>query len=278
MIRQRIRGADERDVERLWMAVRSDGPFRTREALLAAYQSHPWSVRIAKHGQAAILGRWKAHLDVLAMRRVWASDRVVPAFVADACSVAAQHGFGRVMSPLLPEVMIGPYTKAGMSIVERVIALQAETVFVPAGPFCDAAVREGAPADVAAAARVDAAGFGEFWRWDEPDLLGLAADERFVVAEDGEGAVIGYTLATLDRGTVTLTRLAVAPEARRRGVGRTLIGECAQWAARSGAHTVSLCTQVANDASRGLYAASGFVELGHTYVFAMTDVAEEGGR
>lgn len=274
----KVRAATEREVERLWPAVRSEGPHKTREAYLSAYRAQPWSVRIAGRGQAAILGRWKTHLDVLAMRRVWAPARVVPAFVADAKAVAAERGFGRLLSPLLPEMLLVPYLKAGMGVAERVVALQADPCFVPMREAAGVSVREGTPSDLPQVAAIDAAGFGDFWRWDEPDLLGMLVEERLAVAEDGSGAVIGYTLATLDQGLVTLTRLAVLPEARRCGVGTALLGESAAWAARAGGRTISLCTQVGNTASRSLYRRSGFLELEHVYAFAIKDVAEEASR
>jgi ribosomal protein S18 acetylase RimI-like enzyme len=273
-----VRAATERDAERLWLAVRSDGPHKTREAHMSAYLAQPWSVRVAGRGQAAILGRWKGHLDVLAMRRVWASPRVVPAFVTDAREVAAEHGFGRLLSPLLPEMLLVPYLRAGMRVAERVVALQADPGFVSVGSAGSASIRQGTPEDLSAVAAIDAEGFGDFWRWGEPDLLGMLAEERLAVAEDGCGAIIGYTLATLDRGTATLTRLAVLPGARRQGVGTALLGESAAWAAARGARTISLCTQVNNVASRALYRSSGFVELEHVYAFAIEDVAREAER
>jgi len=175
-------------------------------------------------------------------------------------------------------VVLEPYLKAGMRVAERVVALQADPCFVPMRRADGIDIREGTAADLAAVAAIDATGFGDFWRWDESDLLGMLGEERLAVAQDGSGVTIGYTLATLDRGLATLTRLAVLPEARRRGVGGALVGESAAWAARAGARTISLCTQVGNAASRSLYGRSGFVGLEHVYAFAIADVAEEAGR
>jgi ribosomal-protein-alanine N-acetyltransferase len=78
-----------------------------------------------------------------------------------------------------------------------------------------------------------------------------------IVADDG-GQVVGYAVAW---GTdeVHLANLAVAPEARRGGVGRTLMAEVLRYAASVGAASVYLEVRVSNAAARSFYAAHGFV-------------------
>jgi ribosomal protein S18 acetylase RimI-like enzyme len=139
-------------------------------------------------------------------------------------------------------------------------------------------IREGSRADIADVARVDAACFEGFWEWQEPELLGFLSSERLAVATTHEGAIVGYTLATTNRGTATLTRLAVVPEARNRGVGSALVGEVAAWARARGAATFALCTQVDNSVSRRLYAGIGLTELEERYAFAMGDISRGAER
>lgn len=278
-MRRHIRSATEREIDRLWAAVRLEDVFRSADALWEYHEAQPWCLRVSGRGQLALLGEWKRGLDVLAIRRVWAGERAVPAFVADAFEQAAEHGFGRVLSPLLPEETLGAYLSAGMRTVQRVVPIQGRPRLVAhTEPPPGVVVRAGTAADIPAVAGIDSACFEEFWRWGEEDLLGFLAEERLAVAEAGDGAIIGYTLATLAHGATTLTRLAVAPDARRRGVGRALLAESAGWAMRSGAVTLALCTQVDNAASRQLYAAAGLRELEGAYAFAMGDVATEGER
>ena len=271
-----IRAARAVELEALWPAVASDHLFRDIEAFRAYHSEHSWALRVTDRGEAALLGRWKCHLDVLAMRGVWAPQRDVEAFAQDAFAVAREHGFLRVLSPLLPVDLLGPYRAAGMRTAERIVAIQGHPELVlPTGPPLGVVIREGGPADLEAVARIDALSFEEFWSWSAEDFAGFLADERLAVAEASGGAIIGYTLATVSRGSATLTRLATAPHVRRAGVGRALLAESASWAVRSGAITLALCTQEQNSASRGLYASAGLTEIEERYAFAISEARME---
>ncbi len=97
-----------------------------------------------------------------------------------------------------------------------------------------------------------------------------------MVAEDASGQLIGYTLATVSRGTATLGRLGVAESARGHGLGRALVSEVARWSQAAGAETMTLCTQEENSAARRMYAAAGLAEVRHAYGFAIGDAAQKG--
>jgi ribosomal protein S18 acetylase RimI-like enzyme len=58
-----------------------------------------------------------------------------------------------------------------------------------------------------------------------------------------------------------LDAIAVAPEARRRGVARTLLAHAERFASRRGALSMSLMTAVDNSVARKLFAACGYLEL-----------------
>jgi ribosomal protein S18 acetylase RimI-like enzyme len=147
---------------------------------------------------------------------------------------------------------------------------------LPADPPIGVVIHEGKAADVGAVAAIDAASFDEFWGYSHNELTGLLGAERLAVAVASGGAVIGYTLTTVSRGSATLSRLATAPHARNYGVGRALLAESAAWSLRSGAVTYALCTQEENSASRRLYTSAGLTELAERYAFATCDVAKEG--
>jgi [ribosomal protein S18]-alanine N-acetyltransferase len=268
-----IRIATPDECELLWPAVWADHLFTTPAAFLSYCGAAPWQARVTENGEAALLGRWKHHLDVLAIRGVWCAERDVPDFVNDAAAQAAEHGFGRVLSPLVPELFMAPYRAAGMKVAQRIVAIQGHPELVlPADPPHAVMIRPGTAADLDAVARLDETSFEEFWRWGKDELSGFLDVERLAVAEASGGAIIGYTLATVSRGAATLSRLATVPHARRAGVGRALLAEAAKWAVWQGAVTLSLCTQEDNLASRALYAQAGLREIPERYVFAVRSV------
>jgi ribosomal-protein-alanine N-acetyltransferase len=268
-----IRTATPDECEGLWPAVSAEHLFASPDAFLAYCGAGPWQARVTDRGEAALLGRWKRHLDVLAIRGVWAAERDIPEFVRDATVQAAEHGFRRVLSPLLPELFLGPYRSAGMRVAHRIVAIQGHPELVlPHDPPQGVTIREGTAADIEAVASVDSASFDEFWRWNTVELRGFLGTERMTVAEASGGAIIGYTLATVSRGAATLSRLAAAPQARRAGVGSAMLFEVARWAVWQGAVTFSLCTQADNTASRRLYSRAGLTEIPERYAFAIKDV------
>ena len=270
-----IRAATPQECARLWPEVRVEHLFPDAKAFKEYCRSDAWRVRTTERGEAAILGPWREHLAVLAIRTLWSSERSVPDFVADAVVCAHGHGFGRVLSPLLPDVLLGGYRSAGMRTAEPIVAIQGhpELVMWADAPI-GVRIRAGRPSDLSAVSAIDEACFEEFWRYGERELAGLLGAERLAVAQASGGAVIGYTLTTVSRGSATLSRLATAPHARNYGVGRALLAESAAWALRNGAVTYSLCTQEANSASRRLYASAGLTELAERYAFAICDVAK----
>lgn len=248
---------------------------QSADDLRAFHAAGPWRVRVTERGEAALLDRWKAGSEVLSIRGVWCSAHHVPAFVGDAIAVARSQGFDRVLSPLVPLEYLGPYLSAGFEVVQRIVAIQGRpNLVLPADPPLGVHVRRGGEADVEALAQLDAVCFDEFWRWRAEDLARFLSTERLGLAETDDGDLIGYTLATVNRGAATLTRLGTRPEYRRHGVGRALLADAAAWSARSGADTFALCTQEENRAARSLYLAAGLTELDERYALVMRDVRE----
>ncbi|NTU71770.1 MAG: GNAT family N-acetyltransferase [Coriobacteriia bacterium] len=276
-MRSHPRQADAAEAAALWPAVRADRVFESAEHFAAYRTAAPWRVRVAGRGEAAVLGVWREHLDVLALRGLWCSPPHVAAFLADAREVARTLGLARVLSPLLPVDLLGPYRREGMTVCQRVTAIQGRLGAIAQVPCPPGVVlRAGVSGDVAAIEALDARCFDDFWRYGNRELDELLSTERLVVAEQGNVGVIGYTLATASRGAATLGRLAVAPEARRRGVAGALVNDVACWADAVGAETLTLCTQEENAASRAFYAAMGLSEVRDVYGLAIGDVGRDG--
>jgi ribosomal protein S18 acetylase RimI-like enzyme len=100
------------------------------------------------------------------------------------------------------------------------------------------------------------------WRsWTADAAEGV--DKVLFVADDG-GAVLGVVggFRRLDPGEVQLVSLWVDPDARGRGVARSLIRAVATWARDRGAADVVLFVQEANAPGRALYVREGFRPTG----------------
>ena len=86
----------------------------------------------------------------------------------------------------------------------------------------------------------------------------LAQGTAWARAAELDGALAGYLLASLAGGTGHVGNLAVAPEARRRGVARALLADLFARARASGVKRVTLEVRAANFAAQALYRAHGF--------------------
>ena len=248
-----------------------------RAELVAISGSEPWRVRVTEKGEAALLARWREHLDYCAVLGLWCSPRRVPLIVTDLLEVARAQGFGRLLGPLVPEPACGPYLDAGLRVVERVVVMRLDlrararadgdgvdaiggTTRVPG-----LAVREAGLADLGAILGIDQDCFEPFWRYHRTGLERFARIGRLAVGTI-DGRIVGYTLATSRAGDGSLGRLAVAPDLRRRGIGRALAEEAVGWLAGQGVRSAVLSTQEANTASRSLYRGMGFAETGDVLV------------
>ena len=88
------------------------------------------------------------------------------------------------------------------------------------------------------------------------------SQHEFIAALDDEGRVLGYVgmMYVLDEGYIS--NVAVAPEARRQGIGRDLIKELMARAAALDLAFVTLEARGSNAAAIALYEKQGFVPVG----------------
>lgn len=88
------------------------------------------------------------------------------------------------------------------------------------------------------------------------------SQHEFIAALDDEGRVLGYVgmMYVLDEGYIS--NVAVAPEARRQGIGRDLIKELMARAAVLGLAFVTLEVRCSNAAAIALYEKQGFIPVG----------------
>lgn len=109
-----------------------------------------------------------------------------------------------------------------------------------------------------------------FLEYADPELPSAAVDGPYVgrvavesAAADDRGDVVGYAIALPGR-EATLSELAVAPDSRRSGVGRTLV-DATSYAA--GADRLFVATPVDDEDARAFYESLGFSVDGRVDAF-----------
>jgi len=113
-------------------------------------------------------------------------------------------------------------------------------------------------ADPADLARLHAQAFLHPRPWSEDEFRTLLARADTLTIAGPEGLALGRV--TLDEAE--LLTIAVAPAARRKGLGRELLDRFLAGARAKGAQTVFLEVDSLNAAARALYAAAGFAKVG----------------
>lgn len=125
-------------------------------------------------------------------------------------------------------------------------------------------VVKGKTADWTAAARIDRAAFETIWRLGE---LGLreAKDatprSAFLSLASEPGQLSGFAVVGAGSAVAYLQRVAVHPDFRGRGYGRSLVRASLQWGRDHGGRTMLLNTQPDNGPAGRLYRSEGFEQM-----------------
>lgn len=124
-----------------------------------------------------------------------------------------------------------------------------------------AMIRRLEPQDVAAILQIQASS-REAAQW-APSAYGnilATGEEGWVASWNGE--LRGFLVARARAGEMEILNLAVAVDARRKGLGSALLREALAWGARSGVTRVFLEVRASNSSARRLYEAARFVPSG----------------
>jgi ribosomal-protein-alanine N-acetyltransferase len=127
-----------------------------------------------------------------------------------------------------------------------------------APPPLSATVRPAGEGDLEAIHAIESASFGDPWSLDAFRDLVDHPRAKMEVAIDAEGGVLGYAIAWYVADESEIANIAVAPNARRRGVGAMLLDRILRAAAEFGAQSVFLEVRESNEEARKLYGARGF--------------------
>ncbi|MDB2225956.1 ribosomal protein S18-alanine N-acetyltransferase [Halorubrum ezzemoulense] len=123
----------------------------------------------------------------------------------------------------------------------------------------DLTVRQAERADLLAVVRIERACFSDPWPHDAFERL---LDEPAFLVAEREGAVVGFVVADRTpnhgRDIGHVKDLAVHPDARGEGIGRTLLRSALTRLRATGVAVVRLEVREGNDPARSLYADEGF--------------------
>jgi ribosomal-protein-alanine N-acetyltransferase len=124
-----------------------------------------------------------------------------------------------------------------------------------------ATLRPARLADAATLGAIEAEVFPDPWSIEAFRSSIRAPATRVLVAEAG-GEILGYAVLFVAADEAEVANIAVAPEARGRGVGRRLLDAMLTHAAEAGAHTAYLEVRVSNAVAQRLYERAGFAVVG----------------
>lgn len=129
------------------------------------------------------------------------------------------------------------------------------------GPDLGLDVRPVRPGDLPELLRIERDSFAVPWS-ERAFRMIMRNDPGAILVAERLGRVAGYAALWVSADEAELADLAVAPEQRRRGVGRTLLRASLRRAGEQGARKVFLQVRQSNEAARNLYEAAGFREVG----------------
>jgi len=113
---------------------------------------------------------------------------------------------------------------------------------------------------------------GHDWRWRKARHIeeDVAANPAGVFVAEENGTILGYitTLLDYEAGKGRIPNLAVAADARSKGLGRQLIEHALDYFRREGMAYAMIETMAYNEVGNHLYPACGFIEVGRQVHFA----------
>jgi len=123
------------------------------------------------------------------------------------------------------------------------------------------AVRAMWPADIPDVMRIERQSFGMPWQESTFRALMRRPSASLLTAEAGN-RVVGFSVLWFAADEGELGDLAVDPEHRGRGIGRTLLDRSIEQARVRGARSLYLEVRESNEAARVLYETAGFETVG----------------
>ncbi|MFZ4583801.1 MAG: GNAT family N-acetyltransferase [Acidimicrobiia bacterium] len=207
----------------------------------------------------ARLGNWRGQPHIAQI--TVAATGPAPSPVVDRCvGHLRTNGFQSVFTSALAPEDTKPFLDEGFEVHERLHLLEHDLRTIP--PIT-APTRRARRRDEPAVLQVDQLGFDDFWQFSATDLrdaIAATPNHRYRVVADGD-LVLAYAITGRAAGQGYLQRLAVHPDARRAGLGTTLVADALRWLRRRGVQRALVNTQMGNGGAVELYERCGFRQL-----------------
>jgi [ribosomal protein S18]-alanine N-acetyltransferase len=125
-------------------------------------------------------------------------------------------------------------------------------------------IRPATAADIPAIAALESqADTAAHWsRQQYEEIFASSVPQRSVLVIEDATAIQGFLVATVVAGEWEIENVAVAVDARRRGLGSLLVGKLLDQARGENAHAVFLEVRESNTPASALYQKFGFAETG----------------
>jgi len=180
------------------------------------------------------------------------------------CVERLRHtGYTAIVTSALTAADSLPFVDSGFGVHERLHLLEHTLDELPMPAADPPALRRAWRADRSSVLGVDALAFDAFWRLDPDglnDALHATPAVRFRVGDLGSRPV-AYAITGRAGRRGYLQRVAVHPDVRRAGWGRTLVLDALVWLRRHDTQRALVNTQWTNDGALALYESCGFRRL-----------------
>lgn len=224
---------------------------------ITARGSWPGPITIRQGWAKAVARQWNEDVPDAQMRLVRGSSGFVSAATAHLLGTVALG----VTSPPLPEVGARPWRTAGFQDYLHLDLYSLDLNAPPRSPMHTVRTDRHNLWDDAVA--IDAAAFKVRWRLGSTGLAeakDATSKSAFLTLEDDD-RLVGFAIAGVAGPVAYLQRVAVLPDSRGKGFGRSLVRECAHWGRARGGRSMLLNTQPDNDSASSLYQSEGFRKL-----------------
>lgn len=207
----------------------------------------------------------RAWIRVLAISRAvglsQAWDHLWPAAVQH----AGKAGLNTIDVLLSARWMVPLLESAGFEAADEVVFLELEDMRPSPSPLPQAAIRTITPDDLPALLRLDTQAFPEPWRMSGRSLRAACSGAAYASLAEDQGEIVGYQITSRSPYSAHLSRLAVAANRTRRGLGTALTLDAMRTLHQQAPLRWTVNTQASNQPALALYQRLGFRLSGARY-------------